>query len=248
MAGKTLLVVVLLCIVATLGVLSSPASVGAAFADTYSAFAPLYTLYKSYANFLFSGTQIVIPKNLNEACQKLQSHLNSLQMEIITQTDSQRVEQITRIAHLRQKTAMFCRTYSDVIFSIASLATADLDMLKRAADDGLFVAVSDENKELEGLFSSTLDTYVGSEQWKFATAFSMRTLIEQEDLIKLDSSLSEILIGPKDSPYDEGIVPAAVLSQARELALLVGINLDDKERERALALAREIYEYLMEGD
>lgn len=240
-----MLLAVVFCLLASASALSSPASVGLDFADSYSAFAPLYTLYKSYANFLFAGTQIVIPPDLGGACSQFRDDLSALQVEIITQTDSQRIEQVTRIAHLRQTTGTFCQRYHDTISVIASLAVADLDTFKQAADGGLFAAISDENKELEGLFSSMLDTYTGSEQWKFAVAFSMRTVLKQRDLVKLDSNLREILLGPKDHPYEAGIVPPAILSQARELAALAGISLDDTERQRAISLTREIYDYLM---
>lgn len=245
MAGKIPLVIVFLCVLIAQSAVSSPASVGSAFADTYSSFSPLYSLYKAYANFLFSGTQVVVPKDLDKACPQLQSDLNSLQIEILTQTDSQRIEQVTRIAHLRQATVTFCRTYGEMISSIASFTTTEIDTLKQAADDGLFAAVSDENKELTGLFSSTLDTYTGTRQWMFAVAFSMRTILEQQDLVKLDSSLREILLGPEDSPYGEGIIPPEVLPQSRELATLAGIDLDRAKRERARVLAREIYDFLV---
>jgi len=236
MTRRIFLLVVGLCLLPALSVLSSPASVGSTFADTYSAFAPLYTLYKSYANFLFAGTEIVIPPDLEQ---------RTLQLEIITQTDSQRIEQVTRLAHLRQTTDTFCQTYRETISAIASLPAADLDTFKQAADDSLFVAISDENKELEGLFSSTVDTYSGREQWKFAATFSIRTILEQGNLVRLDSSLSEILLGPEDDPYATGIVPATVLPQVKELAALAGIDLDDVWQQRALALAHEVYDYLM---
>jgi len=245
MTRRIFLLVVGLCLLPALSVLSSPASVGSTFADTYSAFAPLYTLYKSYANFLFAGTEIVIPPDLEQACPHLQDRLRTLQLEIITQTDSQRIEQVTRLAHLRQTTDTFCQTYRETISAIASLPAADLDTFKQAADDSLFVAISDENKELEGLFSSTVDTYSGREQWKFAATFSIRTILEQGNLVRLDSSLSEILLGPEDDPYATGIVPATVLPQVKELAALAGIDLDDVWQQRALALAHEVYDYLM---
>jgi len=245
MTRRIFFLVVGLCLLPALSVLSSPASVGSTFADTYSAFAPLYTLYKSYANFLFAGTEIVIPPDLKQACAYLQDKLKTLQIEIITQTDSQRIEQVTRLAHLRQTTNTFCQTYREMISAIASLPTADLNMFKQAADDSLFVVISDENKELEGLFSSTLDTYSGREQWKFAATFSIRTILEQGILIRLDSSLREILLGPEDALYAAGIVPATVLPQVEKLAALAGIDLDDVQQQRALSLTHEVYDYLM---
>jgi len=245
MTRRILLLVVGLCLLSAVTVLSSPASVGSAFADTYSAFAPLYTLYKSYANFLFSGTEIVIPPDLEQACTHLQDRLKTLQIEIITQTDSQRIEQVTRLAHLRQTTDTFCQTYQETISMIASIPTADLDTFKQAADDGLFVAISDENKELEGLFSSMVDTYSGREQWKFAATFSIQTILKQGNLVRLDSSLREILLGPEDDPYAAGIVPATVLPQVEELATLAGTDLDDARQQLALSLAHEVYGYLM---
>ena len=245
MKGRILLLVAFLCLLLGMIAVSSPAFVGSAFADTYSAFAPLYTLYKAYANFLFSGAEIVIPSDLDQACPHLQDTLETLQINIITQTDSQRIEQVTRLAHLCQTTDTFCKRYKETISSVVSLEVADLDMLKQAADDGMFVSISDENKELEGLFSSTVDTYSGSAQWRFAVAFSMRTILGQSNLVRLDSSLREILLGPEDTSYALGIVPAVVLPQVEELVGLAGDDLDDAHKEQALALAQAIYDYLM---
>lgn len=245
MKKKTTAFAVLLCALLSIVAVATPASVGSIFADSYSAFAPLYTLYKGYANFLFSGSAVVVPTDLDEACPHLQEELGKLQMELITQTDSQRVEQVTRLAHLRQATAVFCQTYSQTIAEIIHPPSGDIDPLGQAADRGLFVAISDENKELEGLFSSTLDTYSGRLQWVFAVSFSMRTILNQKDLSRLDKSLQEILLGPEDAPYAPDIVPGEILLQAQELASLVGRALDGDEVERARHLAREIYDYLM---
>lgn len=244
MNRRTALLAVIITSLLAAAAFPSPARVGSVFADTYYAFSPLYALYKAYANFLFSGTDVIVPEGLEQACSHLQESLETLQMELITQTDSQRVEQVTRLAHLRQSTSIFCQTYSSTIEMIVHPQGGDIDPLQIASDRGLFAAISDENKALEGLFSSTLDSYSSHAQWAFAVSFSMRTIMNQDDLVRLDSSLREILLGPEDSPYPPGVVPDEILPEVQQQAGLVGGKLDQNQADLAIALAREIYDYL----
>ena len=245
MKRRTLLLSVIILSLLAVAATASPARVGSVFADTYSAFSPLYALYKAYANFLFSGSDVVVPEGLEQACWHLQENLEILQMELITQTDSQRVEQVTRLAHLRQGMSIFCQTYSLTIEMIVHPPAGDTDPLQIAADRGLFAAISDKNKALEGLFSSTLDSYSDHAQWVFAVSFSMRTILNQHALSRLDSSLQEILLGPEDAPYPPGIVPDDLLPEVQQLAGLVGGKLDRDQADLAIALARRIYDHLM---
>ena len=245
MKRRTVLLAVIILFLFAGTATASPARVGSVFADTYSAFSPLYALYKAYANFLFSGFEVVVPEGLEQACSHLQESLETLQMELITQTDSQRVEQVTRLAHLRQGMSIFCQTYSLTIEMIVHPPAGDTDPLQIAADRGLFAAISDKNKALEGLFASTLDSYSDHAKWVFAVSFSMRTILNQHDLSRLDSSLREILLGPDDAPYPPGIVPSDLLLEVQRLAGLVGGKLDRDQADLAIALARRIYDYLM---
>ncbi len=224
---------------------SSPASLGSTFSGTYTSFAPLYALYKTYADYLFSGTPIVIPDGLEQACTLFQMKLETLQMALIVQTDSERVAQVTRVAHLRQTMASFCDTYQGTIAEIASLSAPDMGILQDAADSGLFAAISGANKELEAVFTSTIDGYATKERWAFDVAFSMRTLLSRGDFAKLDRSLSQILLGPDGAQYGPGVIPLGIVSQVNAVASLAGRDLDEAEQQKAAAVTQEIYDYLM---
>ncbi len=245
MAFRTLTILALVVASLALCALSSPASLGTAFADTYYSFAPLYALYKAYANFLFSGATIVIPERLEQACSRFQAGLETLQMALIVQTDSERVAQVTRVAHLRQTMASFCDTYHETIANIVALPSPDPDALRKAADSGLFASISGANKELEAVFTSTIDGYALKARWEFDAAFSMRTLITQGDFARLDQTLSQILLGPDDAPYEPGIIPQEIVPQVKALASLVGRDLDEADQQRAADLVQEVYEYVM---
>ncbi len=245
MSKQVLIIAVIICMLYCMAAVSSPSSVGSLFADSYLAFAPLYALYKSYASYLFSGTEVVVPPNIEQACQDLLDNLGKLQVEIITQTDSQRIEQITSLAHLRQSTAAFCQSYSETICAIASLSVADPSVFEQAADARLFSAISDENSELDNVFSSMLETYSDRKQWEFAVAFSTRTILKQEGPSRLHVSLSEILLGPEDNPHSPGIIPENLLPQTKELAAISQGDIDSAGPERVFDLAQQIYNWLM---
>ncbi len=247
MGKQVTIITVIFCMLHCISALSSPASAGSAFADSYLAFAPLYALYKSYASYLFSGTRLAIPPHLEQCCPNLLDSLEKLQVEIITQTDSQRIEQLTSLAHLRQRTVTFCQSYSGTIYDLASVSTADASVFKQAAQAGFFSAISHKNNKLEGIFSSTLETYSKRSQWEFAVAFSTKTILKQEELSRLDVSLSAILIGSKDNPYSPGIVPEDLLPQIRELATLARGDIDSADSEKVFNLARQIYNWLMQN-
>jgi hypothetical protein len=248
MGKQVIAITIIICLLGFMNGVSSPASVGSAFADSFLAFVPLYSLYKSYANYLFSGTEVLVPQSIELACPDLLDSLDKLQIEIITQTDSQRIKQVTSLARLRRNTAVFCQSYSETIYSIASVSEADTNVFKQAASAGFFSAISNQNKELEAVFSSTLETYTNRKQWEFAVSFSTRTILKQESLSKLDVSLSEILLGPKDAPYPPGIIPEELLPQTRELAALAQEEIDHQVSERVFDLAQQIYDYLMKDN
>ena len=50
----------------SVGCCGSPALLGSQFADAYAAFAPLYVLHRSYAEYLFNGTAVEIPADLEQ--------------------------------------------------------------------------------------------------------------------------------------------------------------------------------------
>ncbi|MCK4682513.1 hypothetical protein KAT59_05775 [Candidatus Bipolaricaulota bacterium] len=235
-------------IVCLLGVVlagASPASLGSAFADSYTAFAPLYTAYRSYADYLFYGSEVAIPPGLNEACADVSDRLVDLHMAFIVQTDSQRVEEVTRLARLRSSVASFCRDYQEQIAAIGNLSEPDLDLFTQAADAGMFAAIYELNKQLEGVFTIALESYEGTKDgWAFSVSFAIRALLNQGPIEQVDPTLKEILLGPEEEPFSRKDLPAKILPEIDAFAALIGKSLTADEQEEMASLAQTIYTFL----
>jgi len=224
---------------------ASPASLGGGFADAYTAFAPLYAFYRSYADYLFYGSEVVIPPGVGGVCQSFSATLASLQVEMIIQTES--AEAVTYIVHLRQSLNSFCSTYASTIETVAAMSSPDPAFLKEAADEGFFASVSDMNKLLERAFNSALDGLPpGDPQWAFAAAFVCRTLMEQPRITHIESSLERILLGSEETPPPPPDLPDEIVQSLKELSGYAGKEIATVEAERIKSLARTIYEFLLE--
>ena len=245
MGKQVLLIAIMILMLQSSAVICSPASVGSLFADTYLGFAPLQLLYESYFNYLFSGTDLTVQPQAAQSCVSLINNLEKLQIEIATQTDSQRVEQLASLAGLRLRTISFCQSYSSTITAISSLSSPELEVFRQAAKDGFFAAISRENEELEHVFSSALETYTNRSRWEFAVAFSTRTTLSQQEIYQLDTSLSEILLGTEDTPYPPGTIPEAIRPQVEELALLSKEGIEPAQSSKVFDLASQIYNWLI---
>jgi len=240
-AGLTLAV----CLLGVVLAGASPAALGSAFADSYTAFAPLYAVYRSYADYLFYGSEVVIPPGLNEACEVVSDRLVDLHMAFIVQTDSQRVEEVTRLARLRSSVASFCRDYQEQIAAIGNLSEPDLDLFTQAADAGMFAAVYELNKQLEGVFTIALESYEGTKSgWAFSVSFALRALLNQGPTEQVDPTLKEILLGPEKEPFSRKDLPAEILPEIDAFAALIGKSLTADEQEEMASLAQTIYIFL----
>jgi len=247
MARRAIPILIGFLIVLPLVAAASPAALGSAFADAYTAFAPLYTLYRSYADYLFSGTAIAIPPGLDTACQSFSARLSDLQVMFITQTASQQAGQVTLVAHLRAALETFCVRHRATIDTIAALQTPSLSVLSQASDAGFFAGVSTVNKALENVFTTTLDSLGdGPDAWAFAAAFATQTLLAQRPIERIEPNLKAILLGPSDAPIPRNDLPAAILPQIDALVGLIGRDLTPRESAQAAELARQIRSYVME--
>lgn len=241
-------VAVLALVVCLLGAVlagASPATLGSAFADSYTAFAPLYAVYRSYADYLFYGSEIAIPPGLNEACENVSDRLVDLHMAFIVQTDSQRVEEVTRLARLRSSVVSFCWDYQEQIATIGNLSEPDLDLFTQAADAGMFAAVYELNKQLEGVFTIVLESYGGTKDgWTFSVSFALRAFLNQGPVEQIDPTLKEILLGPEDDPFLRKDLPAEILPEIDAFAAFIGRSLTADEQEEMASLALAIYTFL----
>lgn len=234
----------ILVLAAGIGGLASPASLGSAFADTYTAFAPLYALYSGYAGYLLQGMEVTVPPGLEGACDRFAVHLAALQMAFIVQTDSQRVEEVTSLAHLRENALSFCDQYREAVESIATSEAADLVVLADLAGRGFFSRIQALNGILQEVFSQTLeDLQPGFDHWSFSAAFATRTVLLQEELLRIDPSLEQILLGAGSSPSVD--LPDEIAEAVRSLASLSGRDLSPEEREEAQRFALQIHAFLV---
>ena len=228
---------------------ASPAHLGSAFADAYSAFAPLYALYRSYAEYLFHGSVVVVPLGLESACQSCSTRLESLQMTFIVQTDSPYTEEVGYVVRLRERVASFCEKYREPITAIASAESVDLPFLAQADEDDLFASISDLNTLFDKNLNLTIENLEeGPDRWMFSTAFATRTLMNQETIERIDSALEPILLGSEETSPPPANLPEEITHAIQSLAALTGHELSPQERAQADTLARSIHAFLIEGD
>lgn len=224
----------------------TPAELGSRFSEAYTAFAPLYSIHRSYADHLFSGADVAIPNGLDEACDALALQLAQLQLEMILQTESQLVDPISRLARMRADVATFCDAYQPVLVSLSRLEGDTAEVVESAGDAGMFAAIADLNRLFEGALDATIESLVDDEaRWTFGVTFACRTLILQARVERVDLSLKEILFGGEgrtDPPFP---VSPQVLDAMRSLAALSGRTLSMAEAEEAASWAATIFEAMM---
>ena len=156
----------------------APADLGSDFSDAYAAFAPLYTAHRSYADYLFSGTEVTIPADLGDACVGFARELAQLQLDMVTQTESELAAPITYLARLRSDTALFCETYQPFLLAMTRSTDERMEAVQTASDAGAFAAIADLNRLFEGVLDATINAFeIDEEKWVFAVTFACRTFI-----------------------------------------------------------------------
>lgn len=219
---------------------------GGAFADVYGAFAPLGVLHRSYADFLFYGTNVVIPDDLAFACEQTGYLLAMLHIDLLTQTGSQVANTIPRLARLRADLAVFYDVHSGQLASISLMDAPDLVILKQASKLGLFSGIYELQQGLQFVFEAYLDGSADKQStWEFAVAFALKTILDQEDLRKLETSLRDILYGSEGAMLPPTFVPQDIASAIARLVEFVEIPLTVSGVEEIRMLAQLIYDYVV---
>ena len=224
------------------------AELGVCFADAYGAFAPLFVFHRSYADHLFLGANVEIPMNLVESCQSFSFRLGLLQIELIEQTASAMPETMHAVLRLRMEQAVYCDRHAAMLEQIAAMQEADLEMLSTAADAGLFSGIQALSDHLESALDATL-VELGNElrRWRFAVAFSMRGILDQEPVERIDANVREILYGSEEATGPPVEVPDAVGDAMVTLIELSGHDLIAEETEEAIEHAAIVLAFLL-GD
>ena len=249
MLHRLLLLIFIALLLFSFPAAGSCACIGSIFADVYTAFASLYALHNSYANYLFIGSEVIVPSGLGEACEELSQHLGKLHMGLIIQSDSQRVETVVYLVDLQGSVASFCATYQEQIAAIAAMEENDFILFAQAADEGLFAEIKELRTLLDEVLTLTLENLTEArDQWMFNAAFVIRTLINQEEIEQIELSVGQILLGSEETPPPPEDLPEEVLQGIRSLASFSGRKLTPQEQEEVVTLTRAIYTFLIEGE
>ncbi|MBU0595205.1 hypothetical protein KJ567_00770 [Candidatus Bipolaricaulota bacterium] len=225
------------------------AEMGARFADAYTAFAPLFLFHRSYADHLFLGTGIEIPIHLVESCQSFSYQLALLQIDLIEQTASHMPETMNYVLRLRMEQAAYCDRHSATLEEIVAGPEVDLDMLDAASDFGLFSGI----QALGDLLELALDAALGELEWelgpwRFAVAFSMRGILNQHPVERIDANLREILYGAEGATRPPLPVPDAVADAMAGVIELSGRDLGEEDAALAVGHAAIVYRFLIEDE
>ena len=223
-------------------VADSPVQLGSVFADTYSAFAPLFSFHQSYADHLFQGTPVEIPKDMAKACGGFSEALAYLHLEIQIQTASTTALAMPALIHLRSDAAGFCATYGPALEAIDAWIEVDMEVLGQVSEDGLFARIAQLNDGLDLVFTEAFDGLPTEEaRWRFAVTFAVRTILVSEALERLNTNLREIFYGNTEAEAPPLPVSEAVSEAMALLVALSGQDLSADEAESAWAAAETIY-------
>ena len=225
---------------------ATPAQLGARFAEVYTAFSPVVPLYASYRDHLFLGTPVEAPAAVGTACERFAYELAVFQVEYVNQTESATAAGLALLTRLRVESAAFCDRYGEWLRALGESDPIDADLVGAAGEKGLF----SEIKRMNELIAETLDEILaglgdGFERWSFAATFSVRALLLQTEIERLDENTREILYGdPEGSgpPFD---VPAEVEEAMARLVDLGGRELSVEEIDEAYRSATVIYAYFV---
>jgi hypothetical protein len=248
-ATASVLLLVILSAALSLACGAFEAELGARFADAYTVFAPLFLFHRSYADHLFLGTGVEIPIHLVESCQSFSYQLALLQIDLIEQTAPQMPETMNFVLRLRMEQAAYCDRHVSTLERIATVPEADRAMLEAASNSGLFAGILTLSDLLELALDAALTELEGDlGPWRFAVAFSMRGVLNQQPVERIDVNLSEILYGAEEATGPPLHVPDTVADAMAGLIELSGRGLTDEEAALAVGHARIVYRFIIEDE
>lgn len=219
---------------------------GGSYSDLYSEFAPLYLFYRSYGDHLFKGTPIEVPGGLPEACERLAYEAALLQIDVMTQTASTTIPNIMpELVRLRIDIDAYCVAHVDTLLAIAAWTEVDNEEIKQASDVGLFSGIRDLSSALEMVLDGVIEAFaMDLDRWYFGIAFSMRGVLTQPTIGRMDENLPEILYGSPDAVEPPIDVPEDVARAMARLIELCGRELTASEAMEVRGLAEVISNFI----
>jgi len=234
---------------ATVGAAPVAAELGAGFSDLYREFAPLYLFYRSYGDHLFHGTSIEIPSGLGEACEHLSIKTAMFQIDVTVQTASDTLrETVPDLIRLRIAIDTYCAAYGQTLSVVAAWDEVDEEAIERASDAGLFSEIRALSDAIETTLDVLLEAFESDvDRWIFGVAFSMRGILTQTAIERMDANLNEILYGSPDAVEAPIPVSEAVAAAMARLIELSGRDLTPDEAAVARAAADVVYRFVVDG-
>ena len=206
----------------------------ARFADAYAAYAPLYTFYESFGEYLFDGSDVKVPSGLSRCCETFPIALARLHVELVTTDESPEAGELNALLlGLRGDADAFCGVFRPALETIDSWSEVDLVYLEEASDARLFARIYELNERLESLFTMAFDAMVEKKaRWRFAVAFTVRTLASRGRIDRIEEDLTGIFYGRADASAPPFPVSVDVENAMAGLIALVGRDISSEESER----------------
>ena len=246
---RTVALLMLVLLGAVPVVAESVAQIGVRFANSFAAYAPLGLFHRSYSDFLFLGTPVVVPTGSASACELTALQLAELHLALLTQTSSSLGLTMPMIAGLRAEMAGFCASWLPTLERLEYEHPMDEALLAEASEDGLFVEIKTLQDRMQHLLDAFLEGIDEDELlWAFGVAFSMRSILLQERVDQIDASVQDILYGSSEAIAPPAFVPTDISSTIQALVSLQGRALSDEESEQAANLAQTLFSYVMDED
>lgn len=226
-----------------LGACADPAAlIGAAFADVYRAFGPIFALHGAYGDYLFEGTPVRVPQGLDLACDAFSLELANLHLVWSLQTASG-IAAPSSTVRLRVEADAFCMTHGARLAAMAAAPLVAPSALQTASDAGLFAAVFDVNELLERTFTHAFeDLENDAARWSFSVAFATRTLVGRVDLARVDD-LAGIFYGGEDRTEPPYLVSPEIREDMERAIALSGRSLEVVESAEARTVLERICTY-----
>jgi len=127
------------------------------------------------------------------------------------------------------------------------MGVPNMDVLGEASQLGLFSDIYDVQQRLQFVFETYLEG-IPSEQstWEFAVAFSLDTLLAQQQLAKIDQSLQVILYGSEEATQPPAFVPVDVADAILHIVEFIESPADTAIADDVRELVLLVYTYVLE--
>ena len=243
------LVALFVVVMAAISTLARPeAVIGRDFADVYAAFAPIEALYRSFADHLFSGTEIAVPGALPAACETFLSSLETLHEDFVVQSAAEDAAALGGLVRLRVAGEGFCSGFASDLAALSAQSGIPADVEDRLVAERFFAQIRELNSQLEDALDAALESTASEEaRWTMAVTFAVRVLLVTSEWVRVAPDTAVIFYGQPEADTPPFAVPETARGAMATIVALAGKDLSQDEIEVVRASALVIYEYLIDS-